>query len=228
LSVDAASIRKMVLWPAIVTLAITLLRVTGELLHWSPALFNREAGGGGALVGISWLPPVFGILFALQLVRAGHGPTSGGRAVGRALLGLVAMAAVIGGSIALGIMKPGAFSLAALFAFTSALAVGAAVAWSGWPDLGRTMLAYAFAARIPVALLMLVAMLGNWGTHYDAPPPGFPGMDVLPRWLMIGALPQLTTWIALTVLSGVLFGSVAGAMASRRPAPVGGTEPAPV
>ena len=34
---------------------------------------------------------------------------------------------------------------------------------------------------------------------------------------MIGALPQLTTWIAFTVLAGALFGSIAGAMASRGP-----------
>ena len=51
-----------------------------------------------------------------------------------------------------------------------------------------TLLAYAFAARVPVALVMLVAMLGNWGTHYDVAPPGFPEMGVFSKWLMIGAL----------------------------------------
>ena len=218
MSIDGTSIRKLVFWPAVVTLAVTLLRLTGELLHWSPSLFNPAAGGGGALVGISWLPPVFGILFAIQLARAGHGPRSGGRAIGMAVLGLVAGAAVIAGGKALGVLKPGAFSLMALGVITAAIAVGAAVAWSGWPALGRTLLAYAFAARVPVALVMLVAMLGNWGTHYDVVPPGFPEMGVFAKWLMIGALPQLTTWIAFTVLTGALFGSIAGAIASRRPA----------
>jgi hypothetical protein len=216
--VDSISIRKLVFWPAVVTLAITLLRVTGELLHWSPSLFNPAAGGGGALVGISWLPPLFGILFAIQLVRAGLGPVSGGRAVGRALLGLVATVAVVMGASALGLIKPGQFGLLGLVLFTLAIAIGAAIAWSGWPALGRTLLVYAFAARIPVALLMLVAMLGNWGTHYDVAPPGFPEMGVFAKWLMIGALPQLTTWIAFTVLTGALTGSIAGAIASRRPA----------
>ena len=219
MSVDSASTRKLVFWPAVVTLAVTLLRLTGELLHWSPSLFNPAPGGGGALVGISWLPPVFGILFAIQLARAGHGPRSGGRAIGMALLGLVAGAAVIAGAFALKVMKPGGFSLLALVLFTSAIAIGAAIAWSGWPALGRTLLTYAFAARVPVALLMLVAMLGNWGTHYDVVPPGFPEMGVFSKWVMIGALPQLTTWIAFTVLSGALFGSIAGAVASRRPSP---------
>lgn len=219
MSVDATSTRKLVFWPAVVTLAVTLLRLTGELLHWSPSLFNPAAGGGGALVGISWLPPVFGILFAIQLVRAGLGPVSGGRAIGRTFLGLVAAAAVVFGSSALGLMKPGQFGLLGLVLFTSALAIGAAIAWSGWPALGRTLLAYAFAARLPVALLMLVAMLGNWGTHYDVAPPGFPEMGVFAKWLMIGALPQLTSWIAFTVLTGALTGSIAGAVASRRSAP---------
>jgi hypothetical protein len=204
----------------VVTLAVTLFRLTGELLHWSPALFNPAAGGGGALVGISWLPPVFGILFAIQLVRLGYAPLSPGRAIGMAVLGVAVTAAVIAGAIALGAMRPGGFSLLALVAFTSALAVGAAIAWWGWPALGQTLLAYAFAARVPVALVMLVAMLGGWGTHYDVAPPGFPEMGVFSKWLMIGALPQLTTWIAFTVLSGAVFGSIAGAIASRGRSPV--------
>jgi len=219
MTVDAISIRKLVFWPAIVTLAVTLLRVTGELLHWSPALFNPAAGGGGALVGISWLPPIFGILFAIQLARAGHGPQSGGRAIGMAVLGVAVTAAVVAGAGALGLIQEGQFSMMALVLFTTAIAVGAAVAWWGWPALGQTLLAYAFAARVPVALLMLVAMLGNWGTHYDVAPPGLPEIGVFAKWIMIGALPQLTTWIAFTVLSGAVFGSIAGAVASRRHPP---------
>ena len=220
MSVDAASIRKLVFWPAVITFAITLLRLVGELLNWSPALFNRQAGGGGALVGISWLPPVFGILFAIQLVRMGHGPASGGRAVRRALFGVVAAVAIIAVARMLKLVGDGQFSLGGLLIFTAAIAVGAAVAWSGWPDLGRTLLVYAFAARIPVAIVMLVAMLANWGTHYDVAPPNFPEMGVFTKWLYIGALPQFTTWIAVTVLLGALFGSIAGAIVSRKAAPV--------
>ena len=219
MSADAVSIRKLVFWPAVITLAVTLLRLTGELLNWSPSLFNRAAGGGGALVGISWLPPVFGILFAIQLARAGHGPRSGGRAIGMALLGVVVAVAVVAGAGALGIIQPGGFSLLALVLLTTAIAIGAAIAWSGWPALGRTLLAYGMAARIPVALVMLVAMLANLGTHYDVAPPGFPEMRVFSKWLMIGALPQLTTWIAFTVLLGAVFGSIAGAVALRRHVP---------
>jgi hypothetical protein len=205
----------MVMWPAVITFAITMIRLGGELLNWSPALFNRQAGGGGALVGISWLPPVFGVLFAIQLVRLGFGPASGGRAVGRALLGVVTTAAIIGTGVALKILGDQQFSFAGLMVFTGALAAGAAVAWSGWPALGRTMLAYAFAARIPVAAVMLLAMILDWGTHYDVAPPGFPEMGVLQKWLFIGALPQFTTWIAITILMGMLFGAVTGAVKMR-------------
>ena len=41
------AVYRLVLVPAAITLAVTVLRVTGELLRWSPSLFNREAGGGG-------------------------------------------------------------------------------------------------------------------------------------------------------------------------------------
>jgi hypothetical protein len=34
-------------------------------------LANKQAGGIGALIGISWLPPIFGIYFARRLMRAG-------------------------------------------------------------------------------------------------------------------------------------------------------------
>ena len=34
-------------------------------------------------------------------------------------------------------------------------------------SLGRTLLAYGLAARIPVAGIMFLAMMGRWGTHYD-------------------------------------------------------------
>ena len=61
-------------------------------------------------------------------------------------------------------------SLTILSVFVVAFFVGIAIGILAWPALGRTLLASGLAARIPVALLMLVAMLGNWGTHYDARP----------------------------------------------------------
>ena len=81
------SLKKLILIPAVITLAVTLLRLAGELMHWSPLLFNPAPGGGGALVGIAWLVPVFGIYFAMKLTQAGERPSSAGAAIGYPLLG---------------------------------------------------------------------------------------------------------------------------------------------
>ena len=93
--------------------------------------------------------------------------------------------------------------------------VGAVIAFRGWPALGRTLLAYGLAARIPVAIVMLLAILGDWGTHYDVPPPGFPAMDPIPKWLLIGLLPQMTIWIWYTIVVGALFGGIFVALTRR-------------
>jgi hypothetical protein len=80
--------RDLVLVPAIITLAVTVLRLVGELQQWSPRLFSRAGGGGAALVGISWLPLIFGVYFAARLARVGEWPQRMGRAIGFAFLGL--------------------------------------------------------------------------------------------------------------------------------------------
>jgi CHASE2 domain-containing sensor protein len=36
--------RQLILVPAVITLAVTLLRLVGELQNWSPTLFSREPG----------------------------------------------------------------------------------------------------------------------------------------------------------------------------------------
>src|SRR5438093_1058753 len=94
---ERVSISSLILWPSVITLAITVLRLVGELQHWSPRFFNPEPGGGGALVGISWLPLIFGIYFALKLAGAGEGPASAGRAILIPILGIILM---VGGAVA--------------------------------------------------------------------------------------------------------------------------------
>ena len=97
-----------------------------------------------------------------------------------------------------------------------AVAIGvAAAAGAAWPALGRALLAYAAAARVPVAIVMAVAIWRNWGTHYDAPPPGFPPMLPLRRWLWTGLLPQATVWVAWTTATGAV-GRALGSLAARR------------
>ena len=45
----------------------------------------------------------------------------------------------------------------------------------GWPALFKVLVAYGYAARIPVAIVMFFALHGHWGTHYDVLPPNTPG-----------------------------------------------------
>jgi len=73
------------------------------------------------------------------------------------------------------------------------------VTFRRWPALGRPLLAYAWAARLPVVLVMALAIWKGWGTHYDVPPPGFPAMPQLKRWLWTGLVPQATMWVAWTM-----------------------------
>lgn len=95
------SLRRLILVPALFPLAVSLIRLTGELRNWSPALFNREAGGGGALIGIVWLIPVFGILFGLRRAREGQAPASVGKALGWAALAFALNTALGLGAFAL-------------------------------------------------------------------------------------------------------------------------------
>jgi hypothetical protein len=178
-------------------------------------LFGKAAGGGGSLVGIAWLVPVFGLYFGVKLARAGQGPRGAWRAAGLALL---AVLVVVGsGFVAGGLLKLPQLAMLLLFAVVSFVAV--AIAQRGWPALGRVLVGYGLAARVPVTIVMLVAMLGSWGTHYDVSPPDWPEVgqwNVFAKWLAIGVLPQLTVWIAYTVVIGILFGAIAAALVGRR------------
>ena len=212
------SLRGLILVPAIVTLGVTLLRLVGELLRWSPALFNREAGGGGALIGIVWLIPVFGTLFGLRLAAAGQGPARVGKALGWAVLAFVLNTALAIGSFT---VVPSPVGQLAIFGIGSWLAI--LLARRGWEDLWRVLLAYGVAARIPVVVIMFLSIFGGWDTHYTKPRPDFPPMGPWGLFFWTAFLPQMTVWIYLTIVGGMIFGALAvGTLRLvRKPAPAG-------
>ena len=220
------SIRRLVLVPALIALAVTILRLLGELMGGSSILFNREAGGGGALVGIVWLVPVFGVYFGIRLVRSGLGPERAGRVIGFAALGLVAGMAIIAATVALtgdpnvSVSLRGAVLQQVGMAIASLVAV--LILRSAWPVFWQTMLSYAYASRIPVVLVMLLAMLGDWGTHYELGPPGYPEMGLLTKFVLIGVFPQMTVWVMFTMVLGTLFGGIAAALLPTRTEQEGG------
>src|SRR5262245_7001090 len=172
---DGPAVWPLIAVPAGITLAVTALRLAGEMLQWSPRFFSREAGGGLAVVGIAWLVPLFGIWFALKLKHAGVPQPSVGRGVAITLAALVAAPAIGLVAVPLGFGPVGQVVLFCLGSLAS-IAIGR----MAWPALGRVLLAYGLAARLPVVLVMLFAMLGRWDSHYALPRPDFPPMNPLP------------------------------------------------
>ncbi|TAM82678.1 MAG: hypothetical protein EPN47_08460 [Acidobacteria bacterium] len=212
---NRGSITRLIAIPAVITLLITFLRLEGELNHWGAPWFNNAPGGGGAIVGISWLPFIFGPWFALDLLKAGNGFEKAKRAWGYLGLGFVVL---IASGIVLGVGISKQMKALAIVGFAGML-VAAFLPRIGWRALARTLIAYAFAARIPVLIVMFFAMQGNggagWGTHYDAVPPGMAHLPFSLKFLFEAFLPQMTLWIAWTVIAGMLAGMIAVALARR-------------
>jgi hypothetical protein len=212
-STSKISIPQLIFIPALITLAVTLLRLIGELQRWPTTLFGREGGGGGAIIGITWLVFVFGIYFGYKLTNAGEGPSSVGRTIGFAVLGLFVTAAGIAISIPGGKLNfPGKEVIGLLLA----AAGGLIPILAGWSRLGWVLLAYGYAVRIPVLIIMYFSIRGNWDTHYSKGPPGVEFPDFWTKFIKIAVLPQLIFWIAFTIIMGSIFGGVAAAIARRR------------
>ena len=147
--------RSLVLVPAAITLAVTLLRLALELGGGPKWLANAGLGGTGAVIGIVWLPLIFGPWFAFRL-------------------------------------RPHVASTKALV-----------------KPLCKTLLLYGLLARLPVFLLTIPAVLGNWGTHYDQF--GFEGGIAAKLAAGFGA--QMIFWACVwTPLSGLLAGLAATAL----------------
>ncbi|MEW6126414.1 MAG: hypothetical protein AB1757_05060 [Acidobacteriota bacterium] len=213
MSINNTSIIKLITIPTAITLAITLLRLIGELNNWTPFLFSKQAGGGGALLGISWLPPIFGIWFAYKLIKANETPeTSSGRVILHAIGGIVLFAG--GGALMAG-QSPENFSPVKAFIGVLLFVAATAIQFPAWRKFFKTILAYGFAARVPVAIVMFIAIYGNWGTHYDVAPPNFPEMSWFNKYLLIGLMPQILLWIPFTVLTGSLTAGITALVMQR-------------
>ncbi len=202
---------------AAVALAVTLVRLAGERLGWSGTWFSRETGGIipsrlSWIVGITWLALPFGIWLAARLVARGQAPGSVRRAIGLALLGVILFLALLRIVPLLGIGFPGV-----LLGIWTAAVLGAAVAWIGWPALGRELLAYGLLSRIPVVVVMFLALHGRWGTHYDYA--DSPMLQQMPFWtgfFWLALFPQLVFWVGFTIIAGLLTGTLAAALPRTR------------
>ena len=217
-SVSGLNVKRLIMVPALIALAVTIVRLVGEISGGPSSLFNRSAGGGGALVGIVWLVPIFGVYFAIKLVRGGFGPESVGKVIGLAVAGLVIGYAT--NFLIFALLEHGDPTVSLSFGeaigrqlgFAVASIVAVLILRKGWPAFFKTMICYAFASRIPVLIVMLIAMLGDWGTHYELGPSNFPEMGFLTKFILIALFPQMTIWIMFTMVIGTLFGGIAAVL----------------
>jgi hypothetical protein len=207
----------MALPPAAIALAVTLLRLTGELRGWSEAWFSRATSGlvpiGAVswLVGITWLALPFGAWFAWRLLGSRQAPAAPGRAVALSLASLVFL---YGGTRLVPLLQLG--FPAFLFAIWAVGGLSAIAAFRAWPALGRVLLAYGLLSRAPVALVMLLAMYGRWGTHYDyADAPRVYELPFAVAYFMLAFIPQLVFWVAFTIVVGIVAGTVMAALRRR-------------
>ena len=147
------SVWRRIAGPAALTLAITLARLYAELGNLPHFISGSGAGGNGALLGISWLPPFLGWWFARSIVDRTGRPKR---------------------------------------------------------ELAKTLIAYGFAARVPVMVVTWIAIEKGaaWDTHYTkfGPDPAeYP--TTLAGKMGVAAIAQLGFWVFVWTLgTGMLVG----------------------
>lgn len=204
--------------PIALSMAVTVLRLTGELAGWSPVWFSPETGGVTPhgwtwLIGITWLPVIFGPYFAVRLWTEGDRPASVARVLAVGLAG--ALLALAGPRLLVPLLPRGLAWF--LLAVWTTMAAGAVLQALAWPGLARTLLAYGLGSRTFVTLVMFAAMLGEWGTHYDyVDMRGQLQMAFWPRFFVLAFFPQLVFWVGFTVILGTLCGGLTVALRPRR------------
>lgn len=205
---DSPRIATPVALPAIFTFAVTMLRLVGELQRWgSPWVVNARGGSDNVVIGVTWLPLVFGPYFGRRLTKSGAGPSKMGSAVATAIASTIVF--FIGSFLIDSTERhPSILTLAGLLITLAA----AFIPRNGWRALGLTLLAYAFAARIPVAIVILIAMSSHGGqglgTHFDVVHVAGWTSPWWKKFMLFGLAPEVTLWIGWTVATGSLVGTL--------------------
>lgn len=209
LAVKTPSIARLIAVPAVISIAVTALRLAGELLHWPKPLVNSEVCGK-AILGVIWLVPIFGIYFAVKLFYVGDAPR---RFALPMVLAFSGLALKLAGTFVMESNRMGyAPRLSMNFIITLS---GLLLSAKAWPTLAKALLAYGYLSRIPVAIVQYLAMRGRWGTHYDALDLGFPPIGFWPTFLRVSFVPNIFFMEAYTVVVGALVGVTAIALLGR-------------
>lgn len=195
---------------AVLSLLVNGLRLYGELEQWDVPflgknLFSTEAGGGGSMLGITWLVPVFGFWFGRRLARGGHGPTNPiGKTLLLHLLGAALTFGVMG--LVLGAKLFEDWKVAGYVTFGCGVLFGL-FALKAWPRAYLIHLAYGVLARAPVVLIQFVAIKKGWDTHFSKAHPDLPKDP--DSTLLALTLAQTTFWpLTFTVLVGGIFATI--------------------
>lgn len=197
-------VTRAVVVAGLLTLAVTGVRLLGELQGWSPSWFSRDAGGRGAVIGVVWLVPVFGFLFGRCLARQGLAPAAPWRTL---VLLLLPTAALIGGVGYIGSTLKGEELRTALNYVALGGPLLVLVALLIWPRGTLANLAYGVLARAPVVVVQYVSIAQQWGTHYEKVHPQLPPMDAGERAFGL-MLAQATLWVPFTALLGTVFSAL--------------------
>jgi len=198
------SLFSLVTVPALITLAVTIVRLVGELERWSPKWF-LSGGDLSWLTDVTWLTIPFSAYFGFKLASGGHGPKS----IKKAYLCAGAGAAILFASVSVSRIAPlpSVGFRTGLFLDACVLTAVAFIQLAAWPGLVKVLLAYALATRIPIVIIMCFGLHGHWGTDFDYA--GTAEFDLpVPGYFWRAFFPQLTSWVGLTVLLGSIAGLV--------------------
>lgn len=220
---QARGIWSSVLVAGLVSLLVTIVRVTGERSGWSELWFSTAGPGDPdrpqGLLGIGLLIPIFGFWFGWQLRRSTGTPSHAGRAALIYALGavVIGLGFFVVSKLGLVVMPTEQMPGIPQGMPWAAGLVGAAVLvmFTAWPRLSLALFAYAVLARIPVLVVTYLSVTNDWETHYDKLPPHW----VLPEGtdkVVFLSIPQVTFWIAATMMAGGLFGCLGAALARRK------------
>jgi len=207
--VKGPSTARLIAVPALISIAVTALRLVGELLRWPKPMVSSDVCGK-AILGVVWLVPIFGIYFAVRLFHAGDAPQRFARPL---VFAASALALKLAGTF---VMESRGMTYAARLSMKfNVTLIGLVLAAVAWPTLSKALLVYGYLSRIPVAIVQYLAMRSRWGTHYDALDPGFPAIGFWPTFLRVSFVPNIFFMEAYTVIVGGLVGIAVVAILGR-------------
>lgn len=202
---------RLLLWPSIVTLVVSITRLVAEVQGW----LTNVSGGRLVPLGITWCVFVFGGWFGWQLSRTGSPPRVA-RAWLWALLALLAgMGTAMWGfrPLLAADQSEATFALVrqAVLAAAAVTIVGALAMFYVWPRLAWTLLLYGLGARATVVAITWLAKSQGWNTHYTKFGP--PGIERdMHDTLVSAGIAQFGFWVPFTIVGG----SLAGALLAKR------------